>query len=81
MSRRMKCQSYAQILHVSTGEVVMRQDLNLALVPRDLDRVAQVTRTTVDLDPLVEKFLKGGHVENLVAGGLRGVDGELSSEA
>ena len=56
----------------------MRNNLNLAIARlRDLDGVAEVTDTAVDLDLLVQELLEGGDVEDLVAGGLRGIDDEL----
>ena len=56
----------------------MRYNLNFAISRlRDLDGIAEVTDAPVDLDLLVEELLEGADIENLVAGGLRGVDDEL----
>ena len=43
----------------------------------DLDGLAQVADTALDLDLLVQELLESGDIEDLVAGGLRGVDDEL----
>jgi hypothetical protein len=51
-------------------------DLALALLG-DLDGVAEVANTAVDLDLLVQELLEGRNIEDLVARGLRGVDDEL----
>ena len=56
----------------------MGHDLDLVVADfRDLDRVAEVAGAVVDLDLVVEEFLKGGDVEDFVRGGLGGVDYEL----
>jgi len=53
-------------------------DLDLAIARlRDVDRVAEVADAAVDLDLLVQELLKGRDIEDLVAGGLRGIDDEL----
>jgi len=53
-------------------------DLDFAFTRRgDLDLIAQVAGTALNLDALVQELLKGGDVEDLVAGGLLGVDDEL----
>ena len=56
----------------------MSQNLNLP-IPHlaDLDRISQVTNAVIDLDFIVEELFKGGDVEDLVRGGLGGVDDEL----
>lgn len=57
----------------------MRNDLDLALADLlDLDIVAQVARAALDLDTVVQEFLKGRDVEDLVRDGLTAVDGVLS---
>jgi hypothetical protein len=43
----------------------------------DLNDLAEVSDTAINLDLVLEKLLEGGDVEDLVAGGLRGVDDEL----
>lgn len=56
----------------------MGNDLDLALaLLLDNNVVAEVVGAAVDLDAVLEELLKGGDVEDLVAGGLRGVDDEL----
>jgi hypothetical protein len=56
----------------------VRNNLDLAItLLRDLNRVAEVANAAVDLDLVLQKLLKGGDVEDLVASGLRGVDDEL----
>lgn len=56
----------------------MGNDLDLAITDLgDLDGLAQVADAAVDLDLLVQELLEGGDIEDLVAGGLRGVDDEL----
>lgn len=56
----------------------MGDDLDLAVTDLgDLDGLAQVADTALDLDLLVQELLEGGDIEDLVAGGLRGVDDEL----
>jgi hypothetical protein len=58
----------------------MRNDLDLPVaLLGDLHDVAEVADAAVDLDLVVQEFLEGGDVEDLVAGGLRGVDDELQS--
>lgn len=51
-------------------------DLAITLL-RDLHDVTEVSNTAVNLDLVLEELLEGGDVEDLVAGGLRGVDDEL----
>jgi hypothetical protein len=55
-------------------------DLALALL-RDLDGLAEVADAALNLDLLVQELLKGRDIEDLVAGGLRGVDDELRRRA
>lgn len=58
----------------------MSDNLNLAIARLgDLDIVAEVSDAALDLDAVVQELLKGGDVEDLVAGRLRGVDDELLS--
>lgn len=57
----------------------MGNDLDLAVaLLGDLDSVAEVADTPIDLDPLVQEFLEGRDIEDLVAGRLGCVDDELS---
>ncbi len=51
-------------------------DLALALLG-DVDHVSKVTNTAIDLYPVLEELLKGGDIEDLVAGGLGSIDDEL----
>jgi len=54
------------------------KDLDLSITNvLDLDLVAEVTNTVIDLDLVLEELLEGGDVEDLVAGRLRGVDDVL----
>lgn len=56
----------------------MRNDLDLSVADLgDLDDIAEVSDTAVNLDLVLEELLEGGDVEDLVAGGLGGVDDEL----
>ena len=56
----------------------MCNNLNLALtLLRDLDNVAEVSDTAVDLNLVLQEFLEGGDIEDLIASGLRSVDDEL----
>lgn len=56
----------------------MRNDLDLAVaLLLDDDGVAKVADAALDLYPLLEELGEGADVENLVVGGLRGVDDEL----
>lgn len=67
-----------QVLEVPAGQLVVGNDLDLAITDLgDLDGLAQVADTALDLDLLVQELLEGGDIEDLVAGGLRGVDDEL----
>lgn len=53
----------------------MSDDLDLAIAGAgDLDGVAQVADTALDLDLVVEELLEGSDIEDLVVGGLRAVD-------
>ncbi len=56
----------------------MRDDLNLAIANLgDLDIVAEIADTTIDFDAVVQEFLVGGDIKDLVIGRLSGVDYEL----
>lgn len=56
----------------------MRGDLDLSIADLlDLDDVAEVANTAIDLDLVLQELLERADVEDLVAGGLRGVDDEL----
>lgn len=67
-----------QVLEVTAGKLIVGNDLNLAIANLgDLDGLAEVANTALDLDPLVQELLKSGNVEDLVRGGLGSVDDEL----
>ena len=56
----------------------MRNDLDLSIaLLRDLDVVAEVAGTALNLDAVVKELLEGLDVEDLVVDGLRSVDDEL----
>lgn len=56
----------------------MGNDLDLAItLLGDLDGLAKVADTALNLDLLVQELLEPGDIEDLVAGGLRSVDDEL----
>lgn len=74
----MKCGSHSQVFQVPPGELSVCDDFDLPFtLLANLDCVAQIPYAVVDLDLVVQKFLKGGNVEDLVGGGLGGVDDEL----
>lgn len=67
-----------QVLEVAAGEVVVGNDLDLALtLLLDDDVVAEVVGAALNLDAVLEELLEGRDIENLVGGGLRSVDDEL----
>ena len=73
---------YVQVLEVAAGQLVVGNDLDLAVaLLGDLDGLAEVTDAAINLDLLVQELLKGRDVEDLVAGGLRGVDDELKTQS
>ena len=56
----------------------MRNNLDLAVaLLLDDDEVAEVADAALDLYPLLKELGEGADVEDLVVGGLRGVDDEL----
>ncbi len=56
----------------------MCNDLNLSITDLgDLNDIAEVSDTAVNLDLVLEELLESGNVEDLVAGRLRSVDDEL----
>jgi hypothetical protein len=68
----------AQVLEVAAREVVVGNDLDLALtLLLDNDVVAKVVGAALNLDAVLEELLKGGDVEDLVAGGLRSINDVL----
>lgn len=78
MQRSVKVGRHIQVLEVAAGEVVVGDDLDLALtLLGDLDGLAEVADTTLNLDLLVQELLEAGDIEDLVARGLRSVDDEL----
>lgn len=67
-----------QVLEVATREGDVSDNLDLALTNLGDDNiVTEVADTALDLDAVVEKLLKGGDIEDLVARGLRSVDDVL----
>lgn len=69
---------HIQVLQVATRELVVGGDLDFALADLlDGDGVTQVADAALHLDLVLEELLEGGGIEDLVAGGLRGVDDEL----
>ena len=69
---------HSQVLQVSPRELSVCNDFNLPFtLLANLDRVAQISYAIVDLDLVVQELLKGRNVEDLVRGGLGGVDDEL----
>lgn len=76
--RRLEEDVDSQVLEVAPGELLVRNDLDLALaLLADLDRLAEVIGAAVDLDPVVQELLKSRDVEDLVRCRLRRVDDEL----
>ena len=68
----------AQVLEVAAREVVVGNDLDLALtLLLDNDVVAKVVGAALNLDAVLEELLEGGDVEDLVAGGLRSINDVL----
>jgi hypothetical protein len=68
-----------QVLQVAAGELLVRNDLDLALaLLGDLNDVAEVTGAALDLDAVVQELLESLEIEDLVVDGLRAVDDELS---
>lgn len=68
----------AQVLEVAAREVVVGNDLNLALtLLLDNNVVAKVVGAALNLDAVLEELLEGGDVEDLVAGGLRSINDVL----
>lgn len=67
-----------QVLEVTTRELVVGNDLDLALtLLLDNDVVAQVVGAALDLDAVLEELLEGSDVEDLVAGRLRSINDVL----
>lgn len=67
-----------QVLEVAARQLVVGNDLDLAVtLLGDLDLVAEVADTALNLDLLVQELLEGRDIENLVGGRLGGVDDEL----
>lgn len=70
--------NYSQVLEVSSGELLVSNDLDLALaLLGDLDHIAEVSDAAVNLDLVLEELLEGRDVEDLVRRRLGGVDDEL----
>jgi len=70
---------YSQVLEISARELCVRNNLDLSIANLgDLDGISEVSNTAINLDLVLKELLEGGDVEDLVAGGLRSVDDELS---
>ena len=70
---------HIQVLEISPRELSMRNDFNLALsLLRDLYNVAKISDAAVHLYLVLEELLECGDIEDLVTGGLRGIDDELN---
>lgn len=69
---------YAQVLEVATRELLVGNNLNLAVtLLGNLNDIAEVSGAAVNLDAVVEELLEGSNVEDLVRRRLRRVDDEL----
>lgn len=67
-----------QVLQVAAGELLVRNDLDLAIaLLADLDGITKVTGAALNLDAVVQELLESLDVEDLVVDGLRAVDDEL----
>lgn len=56
----------------------MRNNLDLALsLLGDLDDITEVSDAAIDLYLVLQELLESADIEDLVAGGLRGIDDEL----
>ena len=72
----MEC--YSQVLEVSSRELGVCGNLNLSIADiLDLNDIAEVSDTAVNLDLVLEELLEGRDVKDLIACGLRRVDDEL----
>lgn len=73
--------SNVQVLEVTTGELLVGNDLDLAVTGLgDLDGVAEVAGAALNLDAVVQELLECLDVEDLIVDGLRAVDYELLSD-
>ena len=78
-SKRLKSDS--QILQIPSRKRNVCHHLDLAIADGlDVDVVAEIARAAFDLDAVVEEFLEGAQVEDLVRDGLRAVDGVLDPQ-
>lgn len=67
-----------QVLQVASGERNVGNDNNLSIaLLGDLDGLAEVTDTAVDLDLVMKELLESGNVEDLVRCGLGRIDDKL----
>jgi hypothetical protein len=70
---------YSQVLEVSSRELSVRDDFNLALsLLRDLYDVAKVSDTAINLYLVLKELFECRDIEDLVARGLRSIDDELN---
>ena len=73
-----RARSISQVLQISAREGCVRNDFDLAFtLLRDLNNIAEVPYTAVDLNLVLKEFLESGDIKDLVAGGLRSIDDEL----
>jgi len=64
-----------QILQIPTREGNVRDDLDLPVARlADADIIAQVPGAALDFNAVVQEFLEGAEIEDLVGNGLRAVD-------
>ena len=69
---------YSQVLQVAAGELLVGDDLDLAVtLLGDEDGLAEVTGAALNLDAVVKELLESLEIEDLVVDGLRAVDDEL----
>ncbi len=69
---------HSQVLEITAGEGLVRDDLNLAVSDlRDLDDIAKVAGAAIDLDAIVQELLERRNVKDFVVGRLRRIDDEL----
>jgi len=67
-----------QVLQVAARELLVGNDLDLSIaLLADGDSIAQVSGAAINLDAIVEEFLKGREIEDLVVHRLGRVDDEL----
>jgi len=69
---------FCQVFQVSFGEWDGRRDRELmGTLGLDLDLIAELAGTAVNLDPVVKEFFVSGAIEDAIASGLLEVDEEF----